>query len=69
MDSDLSKGNPKRHFIYNNPEKLKGVEILDFDFSKIPTSKTDSILKVLLVLDQEYRIKMARLRELKHRCD
>ena len=60
----ISKSNPKYHFVYNNPKKLKGEEILDYDFSEIATSKIDSVLKVLLIWDQEFRIKSARAREL-----
>ena len=59
--------NPSQHpFFFVPREKLKGEDILEYDFTQISPSKIDSILKVLYVLDQEYRVESVNARKLGH---
>lgn len=54
---------PQNPFAFVPREKLKGEEILDYDFTQMSTSTIDSVLKVLYMLDQEYRIESVNARK------
>lgn len=56
--------NERQHpFFFVPREKLKGEDILDYDFTQINTFTIDSVLKLLYVLDQEYRIEIVNARK------
>lgn len=65
----LEKTNSNFYNTSQNPfafvprEKLKGEEVLDYDFTQISASTIDSVLKVLYMLDQEYRIESVNARK------